>query len=150
MLTSNLLMIFLNYLTHTTLCLFSYHNLLCAYLSPLEVPGTKTHPLIISGMNECIILPCLKLKNYLSLVTGYLLSPTCKDWSCLQRFPFLSRFRFWLEGFGMLEENQAALSSIFPEIGQISLGIPSPGELHGRQEARKPVCWCGGAGGMEV
>lgn len=50
----------------------------------------------------------------------------------------------------MLEENQAALSSIFPEIGQISLGIPSPGELHGRQEARKPVCWCGGAGGMEV
>lgn len=37
----------------------------------------------------------------------------------------------------MLEKNQAALSFIFPEIGQTSLGIPSPGELQGRREGRK-------------
>ena len=48
----------------------------------------------------------------------------------------------------MLGENQAALSFIFPEIGQTSLGVPSPGELQGRQEARKCVV-SRGAGGVE-
>lgn len=48
----------------------------------------------------------------------------------------------------MLGKNQAALSFIFPEIGQTSLGIPSPGELQGRQEARKCVV-NRGAGGVE-
>lgn len=50
----------------------------------------------------------------------------------------------------MLEENQAALSSIFPEIGQISLGISSPGELHEGKKQENQFVVCGGAGGMEV
>lgn len=73
-------------------------------------------------------------------------------WKQLSKVTFSVKVQVLAYTFGMVEKTQAALSFIFPDVGETLLSTPSPGELQAKKagkEKEKQGAVSRGAGGKD-